>query len=731
MIQFNKKYNTFTLSNNEITYCIYLNSEGYLEKIYFGAFIKDIDLNFINSKRKLNVNNGSNGFFDVKNNKETEYKDKYDNYGALLEIGSHGLSDKRGAPIIIKKNKNYNVTNFHYSSFKIIKGFKKYNGIPYVFDNFDAAETLEIFLKDEYSDTYLTYNISIFNDLNIIVKNFEILNNNCDDIYIEKASSLQLDLENSCYSLVHFYGSWAHERNKEEINLHHGLIKISSNSGRSSHEENPFIYLKSMGADYTNGEVIGFNLVYSGNFSFEINTNCLNNPRILYGINEEDFDYLLRYKEKFISPQAIISYSNKGIDYMSQTFATFIKKHIISYKNDKEYKSILFNSWEGCYFNFTTDSIIKYIEDSKKIGTELFVLDDGWFGNRNDDSRGLGDWFINTKKIDLKKISNKVHELNMKFGLWFEPEMINPDSILFSCHSEYVLGNYDHNLSLSRHQLVLDFSNEEVVNNIFKQMCLILDNYQIDYIKWDHNRFIGEHYSKKYSNNEQGMIYHKNILGYYSLLEKIIKRYPSLMIEGCASGGGRFDLGTLYYCPQIWASDNQDPLVRIFIQYNTSLGYPLSCIGSHANNSSNASYSTKARLALFGTYGYEMNPNDLNENEIKELNEVAKIYTTYHKNVIENGILYHLIEPQINDKTMSLLSVDLDKKTGLLLLIFDSLIEKESINIKLKGLSKNDFYINSYDNKSYKGEYYIQKGLDFRCLKGDSYLITINKIKGE
>ena len=687
MIIFNKEKRLFHIYNNSISYYIYLNYSNQLEKIYFG---KKINIENIEAIRINPSDNWFHKYYDNNIKEELFSVDNYSPRSAFLEVGRHGLDDNRYSPIIIKKYNGITATNFTYIEHRIYKGYPIYDSMPYVHG--DNIETIEFLLKDEYSDCYLKMNLSICLDKDIIFKNYEIINKGKDKVNLLRVMSMQLDLPHMEYDLHYFSGKWGKERGESIYSLNKGNFEVSSNYGRSSHEFNPFVYLTEKNANYEKGEVIGFNFLYSGNFKFHIETDFLEHAHIVYGINDYDFNWLLGNEETFITPQSIISYSYNGIDKMSQAFHRFIKENIITFTKDNQYKSILFNSWEGTMMDFNTGSILEYVDQAKNINAELFVLDDGWFGKRNDEWSSLGDWFVNKDKIDLKKVIDYVHSKGMKFGLWFEPEMISPKSELYLKHPEYALGYGRLKQSILRHQFMLDLTSDEVVDCIYNQMVEILDNYQIDYIKWDHNRDIKEHYSQFLDSDRQGEVFHRIVLGYYKLISKLVNRYPSIMFEGCASGGGRFDLGTLYYCPQIWASDESDPLERMFIQYNTSLGYPLSSIGSHANNSKVSSYRTKCNLALFGTYGYEMNPTKLLEEEKKEIIEVGDIYKKYHNSVINNGILYHLSSPE-NSNVMSMQCVSIDKKKSLVLYMNKRKEHFKYRFLKLKGLDKNKKYL--------------------------------------
>lgn len=727
MITFNKNTRIFHITNNSISYYVYLNAEGFLETLYFGPYLSEI--NDSSSIRKANVDNGSTQYFDIKEKKEKTYQDVYKSNYARLELSSHGKYDKRGAPIVLRFEDGFRYTQFVYVNHQIYEGIKPLNGLPHAQKK--GATTIEFLLKEVNHDVYMKYYLSIYDDKDILVKNFEIINKSQVIVKIEKAFSMQLDFNHMNYQLVHFSGRWSKERDYKINDVVDGIQEVTSNYGRSSHMENPFVYLMEKGANTDNGEVIGFNLIYSGNFKFRTFTDYYHNLHITYGINDEDFLWLLKPQESFITPQAVISYSCNGVDQMSHNFHDFIRDNLTTYKDNKEYRSLLFNAWEGCMFDYDTESMLSYVDDAVKIGSELFVLDDGWFGRRYSDYDGLGDWYVNKKKLDLQRVIERVHEKGMKFGIWFEPEMVNPLSDYYKNNPDCVLGEPNTDLTIDRRQFHLDFASEKVVDDIYQQMIAILDQYPVDYIKWDHNRSINETFSKVFPIEQQGEIYHRLVLGYYSLLERLTKRYPNIMFEGCASGGGRFDLGTLYYCPQIWCSDESDPIQRIFIQYNTSLGYPLSTIGAHANANPITPYLTKASLALFGTYGYEMNPNKLNDKDIEELLTIADIYKKYHQRVIQLGDLYHILSPN-ETNFICLESVSKDQNDALVL-VMNLLKEGDSYRfIKLRGLDPEAYYYNSFDHQTYKGEYYMKIGINFSREWFDEFraiLIEINKVQ--
>lgn len=726
MIEYDGSQNLIILSNNEISYVIYINNFGYLETLYFGKKLSNY--NGILKSKELSDNGPT--YFDLKKRKEQRFEDGFKIDASCLELSSHGFMDKRYSPIILETENGSFENEFLYVSHRIYSGLPKFhNSFSHAYG--EKSDTVEILLKDSKERIYVKLFLSILDDKNILIKNLEIINKTKKEIKLHRAMSMQLDLPSNDYYLTYFPGRWSFERQISENLIHPGTQEISSNFGRSSHDYNPFVYLRKKDANNEYGEVIGLNLIYSGNFKLNIESGFYLDTKITYGINDEDFCWILNPKETFKTPQAVISYSYSGVDKMSQTFHDFIRQNLITYKKQGEYKSILFNSWEGCYFDFNTDLILSYIDKAKEIGSELFVLDDGWFSNRDNDYSGLGDWFVNKKKIDLHKAINHCKDLGMKFGLWFEPEMISYNSNLFKSHPSYCLGDIkSKKLYLGRHQFHLDFSNPNVIDYIFMQMCKILDEYEIDYIKWDYNRIVGEHFSSFYPKEQQGEIYHRLVLGYYSLLERLTNKYPDIMIEGCASGGGRFDLGTLYYCPQIWGSDESDPVQRLFINYNTSLGYPLSTIGTHVNDNKFMSYKNKASLALFGTYGYEMNPHKLNSQEIDDINDIANLYKKYHKEVIEEGDMYHLISP--NDTNYFCAQCVSKNKSKSLVILVNKLKELDEFRyIKLKGLDSKSLYKNNYDNNVYTGEYYMNIGLNLSkewLFEFECKLIVLEKI---
>lgn len=703
MIKYNQEKRLFHLYNKEISYMFYVNSKNVLQHIYFGKRINEfdftsyLDLGFEWSKTYLD-----------NNLVEHIYEDNYYNDKSLMELGEHGSHDKRQAPIIIKDWNENTKTAFKYVKHRIYKGKPILTEMPYTRGSESECSTLEITLKDETRKVYLVLSYTIFNNLNVIARNTTVINKESKPVSLIRAYSLELDMPDKEYNAIYFQGDWCLERFLKKVELPYGNLRIASNNGRSGHELNPFMMLARKNATENSGEVMGFSFVYSGNFEMNTNVDRWNCTRFTLGINDEDFEFKLRKGESFEIPEGLIVYSNEGFNKLSHHLHDLVRDNLITYKDQKLKRPVLFNSWEGCYLDFNTQVILDYIEDAHSIGSELFVLDDGWFGHdRDTDDRSLGDWFVNTKKVDLEKIIKKCSDLGIKFGIWFEPEMINSNSELYRNHPNFALGNPNYDRTLSRHQMVLDTTNDEAIDVVFEAICKILDTYKIDYVKWDHNRCIAEiESSKNYQTS-----YHEITLGYYKLIRRLTSRYPDVLFEGCASGGGRFDLGALYFTPQIWTSDETDPIQRLFIQYGTSYCYPLSSMGSHISKSKMTNYTSKGNIALFGTYGFEMNPCLLKDNEKEEINKVTEIYHKYHNEVIQNGDLYRLISP-FETNYMSMMSVSKNREKALVL--FANLLKENNRYryLKLQGLDKNKIYKNSHDNKAYSGEYYMEVGLN-------------------
>ena len=703
-IIFNKELNIFHIFNNEISYYIYLNENGMLTNPYFGKRLDDIDIDSI-----FDISHDwQSHYFDNEKKEEEELKNIQFNSSPFIAPTSLAY-DTRHNFIEINSEKGSRL-DFRYISHRINKGKPKFDVLPFVRDDDEEASTLEFTLKEKQKEIYLQLSFTIFSDLNLIIRNTKLINKENSSIYIRRLDSLSQDFLRNDFDIIHFPGEWMFERQFCRESLEKGEKCIVSRTGRSSHENNPFVILLDKDANENYGEAYGFSFLWSGSFRFDIESSLTNVTRLTLGLGEE-LNFEIKSNDEFLVPEGIMVYSPYGTGNISRTLHDLIRNRIVKEANEKVYKEILLNSWEGCYLNFDTKKVLDYLDSANLIGTKLFVLDDGWFGKRDTDDRSLGDWFVNKSKINLDLVIEKCHELNMDFGIWIEPEMINQNSELYKKYPDFA-GFLEHNESfLSRHQQFLNMGDDNCVDYIYGELEKLLSTYKIDYVKWDHNRIINDYYAKNLDIKNQGEFIYRNTLGYYKLIKKLREKFPNIHFQGCASGGGRFDLGTLFYFSDIWTSDENDPIQRLFIQYGTSFIYPFSVSGSHVNDNKITGFKEKCLIALFGSYGFELDPRKLSEKEIEEIKEVNEIYLKYHNDVVLKGDLYRLLSP-FDMKYFAIDMVSKDKSKCLVL--FSNLLKKgrNRFYLKLQGLDKNKSYKNSLDNKVHKGEFYLNVGLN-------------------
>lgn len=690
------------MKNDFVSYLFLVNKERVLQHLYFGKSVADFDafsftnLGFDWSKTYLS-----------KTGEEKQYEDGYYHDRSLLEVPSFGYGDERGALIIARQAQGSSKTLFLYSSHRIYDGLPKSKTLP-SFKNAGSAKTLEIVLEDEAKGLKLVLSFSLIDGFAGIIRGQKLIATKETDVL--RAYSLAFDLPSSDYKLTHFSGDWSYERRLIEEKIEPGTKVLGNTTGRSSHEENPFFFLSEPGSEEENGEVYGFSFLYSGSWKGEINVAKFNSTRILLGINDSSFSYRLMPKEEMELPFALLCHSSSGFGPLSRNLHDFERNHIISFPSSYLAHPILINSWEACFMDFDTAKLLTFAKEARMMGTDLFVLDDGWFGERNDDTSSLGDWYVNTKKVDMEKLISYVHESGMKFGLWFEPEMVNPKSVLFKEHPEFALANLEEEPDLSRHQLQLDLANPKVINYLYDAIENILSKFDIDYVKWDHNRSRGTAYSPYLKNEKEGELEYRNTMGYYELLSRLTSKHQNILFEGCASGGGRYDLGELFYTPQIWCSDETDPVQRLFIQYSTSYAYPLVSMGTHISKNPIMDYASKGEIALFGTYGLELDPTKLSEKEKEEIRKTMDAYRRLSP-LIAEGDLYRLRNPY-HDNSFCLLVINKAKSQGVFLYV--NLLKENARYryVKLRGLKKDTQYTLSGYERSLSGEYLMNVGIN-------------------
>ena len=637
------------------------------------------------------------------------------------EYPSFGTTDFGTQAYEIELANGSRVSSFVCKDHKIYKGKSALHGLPATYAEEDEAMTLEVYLEDEVAKVSLTLSYTIFDKYPVITRHAVFTNNGTADVKLTRALSACIDLPDQDYEWVQFSGAWARERIPEVKKISAGSVSIESKRGISSANQNPFVIIKREGTDNFMGEAIGLSFVYSGNFLAQAECDTFGRLRLLMGINPNRFTWLLKKDEVFETPEVVIARTDNGLNDLSQTYHELYNNHLVRGKWKNTPRPILINNWEATFMDFDEERILQIATKAKEAGVEMFVLDDGWFGERNDDYAGLGDWVENPKKLPQGMIglARKVNALGMKFGFWIEPEMVNPDSNLFRRHPEWALSTPGRKASLGRHQYVLDFSREEVVDYIYGMLKKVMTNAPISYIKWDMNRSLTEVFSMELSADEQGMVYHKYILGVYSLYERLRNEFPDILFESCSSGGNRFDAGMLYYAPQAWCSDNTDAIDRIRIQYGTSFGYPISSIGSHVSAVPNlqtgrsASITTRANVAYFGTFGYEL---DLNHISDEEFNEVKKqiVFMKENRELLQFGTFYRLRSPFEKDQA-SWMVVSKDKKKA----IFAFYCMRSNVNqlpgfIKLAGLEEDRIYV--LKGEEYHGDELMNLGFALKNL---------------
>lgn len=622
------------------------------------------------------------------------------------EYPSYGTGDYRyGAYSIEQENGSY-ISKFEYVSHTIFQGKKKLKGLPAVYvEKETEAISVEITLFDKVTETELILSYTIYEDMPVIARNTRFVQKGTQKIVLKGALSACVDLPDKEYEMLHLSGAWGRERYIKKRPLTTGIQSVYSMRGASSSEHNPFIALKRYETTEQQGEVYGFNLVYSGSFLAQVEVCSHNMTRVLMGIHPDCFAWPLACGESFQTPELVMVYSTRGLNGMSQAFHKLYADRLTrGYWRDRE-RPILLNNWEATYMDFTEADIIRIASKAKEAGAELFVLDDGWFGTRDDDDRSLGDWYPNLKKLPngISGLSQEVEKLGMKFGLWIEPEMVNKNSDLYRMHPDWILGVPDRFESPSRQQHVLDYSRPEVVDYIFAMLKELFTASKISYIKWDMNRYITECYSRIEEPGKQGTIMHRHILGVYSLYNRLNEAFPEILFESCASGGARFDPGMLYFAPQTWCSDDTDAAERVKIQYGTSLAYPIRAIGAHVSAvpnhqlNRNTPLSTRGNIAFFGAFGYELDLNKLSEEELDEVREQISYYKE-HRRLIQQGTFYRLINP-FEQEDASWIVVSEDKKEAVALFFQRSnKVNADFLRVKLTGLMEDALYELSYLN---------------------------------
>lgn len=710
-IVFSGNSKEFHLYNTHVSYIIQILENGQLGNLYYGKRIhhqEDFSYLLEGKKRSLAVYTKEKDFFMSPQYTKMEYPD-------------FGRGDFREPAYEILQEDGSRISAFVYKSHEIFPGKKKLVGLPAVYVEDDSeAETLEILLEDELTGMQMILSYTIFADYPVITRSVRFINAGNEKCCLMRALSASIDLPDAEFTMLQLSGAWSRERHIKERKLQQGIQGIGSRRGISSAEHNPFLVLKRNNTDEFQGEVYAFSFIYSGNHMEQVEVDTNDMTRVSIGIHPDTFQWPIGPGDKFQTPEAVLVYTDEGLNGMSQVFHSLYAKRLVRGKWREKNRPIVINNWEATEADFTEEQVLEIAKAGKELGIELFVLDDGWFGKRDDDTTGLGDWYVtNFDKLPggIEGIAKKVEDIGMKFGLWFEPEMVNKDSDLYRAHPDWILCAPGRTPSPSRTQYVLDYSREEVVEYIYGLMDKILTDAPVSYVKWDMNRYITECYSLGLSAQEQGMVYHKYILGVYSLYEKLLEKHPDVLFESCSSGGARFDPGMLYYAPQAWTSDDTDAYERIKIQYGTSYVYPISSMGAHVSSVPNQQVGrvtplkTRGNVAMFGAFGYEMDLSKLSEDE-KIIVRLQVEFFKKHRGLIQYGRFYRLRNP-FKENDAAWMCVSEDKKEALVGFYRRFGIPNGPwVRLCLQGLLEDKIYmLNGDRDKCYYGSELMHAGL--------------------
>ncbi len=716
---------TFHLQGKHYSYVFYISREGYLLSFHFGKKIphRDYSRDAHLLLEPYPVLRGEKMHQNL-----STYPQEYPTYGHL---------DMRTPALEVANGFGNCVTDLHFKDYKIFQntalGLEQ---MPAVFASDGRCDTLQITLADTAAQIEVLLNYIVFEDFDVLVRSAVVKNCAATPVRLTKAYSFNIDLPINAYDVISFSGDWGRERRLERTNIHQGTtIEISDNTGRSTRWNNPFVMVCAPESNEEYGEVYGFNLIYSSNHSTVMSMDTANHLRVQQGISPQNFQWELQPGEAFETPQSAIAYSGSGFGALSQSYHRFLKQHLMRSGFVHRKRPVLINSWESLYFDFDEKKLLELARRAKMAGVELFVLDDGWFQNRDSARSSLGDWQADRRKLPdgLSGLAEKLNSLGLQFGLWIEPEMISPDSELYRKHPDWIVRVPQIDPVQYRFQYVLDLTKTEVLDFLIRTVSDVLDSANIAYIKWDMNRMIADTPRPGY--------YHEYALAYYRLLRTLTEKYPHILFEGCASGGGRFDAGVLAYMPQIWASDNTDAMMRLKIQYSTSFAYPISAICNHVSAIPNhqtgriTSLTTRANVAFGGIFGYELDLTKMTEEElaqVKELTETAKAIQP----LVLDGDFYRLRSPyETNECIWELVSRDRSRAFVLCSRIL-AVIKRSRYydpKIRLKGLDENAIYRDTVHNIEYSGSLLMNRGIsvDYPVEDFATYGMLLERVGGK
>ncbi|MUG67009.1 alpha-galactosidase [Paenibacillus campinasensis] len=716
-IHYHKEQGIFHLQSRESSYCIELVRGAYPAHVYWGKKIRDRHIAGMLERR------GRASF------SPTPFRDDLSfSFDSLpQEYPGYGTGDFRQPAYEVQLTNGTTAVEVEYTGHRIYSGKPKLEGLPAVYVEQDAeADTLELELRDRISGLTIVLTYTVLPDYDAIARSVSFRNEGKESMTILRAMSASVDFSHSRYDLLHLHGAWARERHVERRKLSPGMQGIESRRGSSSHNHNPFLALLSEDAGEEHGEVYGFSLVYSGSFSAQVEVDQYATARLNLGINPFDFSWLLEPGESFQTPEAVMVFSAEGLGGMSRRYHKLYRTRLCRGQFRDAVRPVLVNNWEATYFDFTADKIEHIAREGRELGIELFVLDDGWFGKRNDDTTSLGDWVVDRNKLPegLEDLAERVRALDMQFGLWFEPEKISPESELYRQHPDWCLHVPDRRRTEGRQQLILDFSREEVCEAVAGMIRSILQSAPITYVKWDMNRNMTEIGSAALPPERQRETAHRYMLGLYRVLEQLTTEFPHILFESCSGGGGRYDPGMLYYMPQTWTSDNSDAISRLKIQYGTSLVYPLSTMGAHVSAvpnhqvHRNTSLRVRGHAAMSGNFGYELDLTAFTEEEKEEVRAQVKLYKDI-RHLVQFGDYYRLRSPfEGNEAAWTVVSED---RSEAVLYYFRILGEANEpiVRLRTRGLDPEADYECLEDGAVYGGDRLMHAGMVIPPMRGD------------
>lgn len=716
-IRYDDVNRVFELDTDNTSYRIGIaDDEGFVGHIYYGRKIRSQQCGQF-------LRTWEGPFVPSTNNRERcSFLDTFP-----TEYSGNGIGDYRESCIAVKTITGSRTTDLMYESYDIIDGKPELEGLPASFAGDEMVQTLILHMVDKGDELEVDLLYSVFECEDVITRSVKVRNNGDKDIRLTKVYSACIDMDDEDFEMLTLHGSWARERQMERRSIAYGKQSVSSLRGESSHQDHPFMAWMTKGSNQASGDVYGMHFVYSGNFIAQIEKSQFDSIRAVMGIHSEGFEWLLTPGDEFVAPEVVLTYSHNGIGQMSRNLHDFYREHLIRSKYLHQKRPVLINNWEATYFDFDTDKLLAIAKSAAEHGIEMLVMDDGWFGHRNDDTTSLGDWFVNENKIKggLKHLVDEVNKLGLKFGIWMEPEMISPDSELYRKHPDWAFSVPERTATLSRNQYVLDLSRKEVRDYVYECVYKVISSANIEYVKWDMNRQLTDIGSMEFTGDRQGELAHRYVLGVYELQERLVRDFPDLLLENCSGGGARFDPGMLYYSPQIWCSDDTDAIERLSIQEGTELIYPLSTMGAHVSDCPNHTvgrttpFMTRAHVALAGTFGYELDITKISDEERMVIPEQVALYHKYN-DLVREGDYYRIASYRENGLYDCWMVVAKDKSEALVTYV--QVLGKPNVHsrkIKLLGLDEAADYRLDGTDKVYGGDLLMNAGLLIEKMCGD------------